>query len=191
MQKRFRRFQHLLTAMPVFESAARLGSFTKAADELGLTQPTVSRHVMYLEEQLNLMLFHRQHNRISLTNVGRDLFDAVSLGFSHIDSVIDRLNPATNDNGITIGCSFEFATHWLMPRFSSLRRALGSNSINVLTADWLHGMDINSVDILVSWGNQTWTNRPRVPLFDEIVFSRMQSGIGQALATLKQTKQNA
>lgn len=170
MQKRFRRFQHLLTAIPVFESAARLGSFTKAADELGLTQPTVSRHVMNLEEQLNLPLFTRQHNRITLTYAGHELFNAVSLGFSHIDSVIRSLNPSSSDSSVTIGCSFEFATHWLMPRFSNLRRTLGSKSVNVLTADWLTGLDVNTVDILVSWGNKGWTNRPRVPLFDEIVF---------------------
>ena len=113
MQKRFRRFQHLLTAIPVFESAARLGSFTKAATELGLTQPTVSRHIMHLEEQLGLPLFSRQHNRISLTNAGAELSDAIALGFSHIDSVIRSLSPPTHNASVTIGCSFEFSSHWL------------------------------------------------------------------------------
>lgn len=170
MQGRFFRFHHLLNAIPVFESAARLGSFTHAAGELGLTQPTVSRHIINLEEQLGVSLFTRQHNRISLTNAGRELSDAVALGLGHIDSVIRTLSSSAADDTVTIGCSFEFGSHWLMPRFSSLRRALGSNPVNVLTADWLMGMDVNSVDVLVSWGNQSWTDRPRVPLFDEIVF---------------------
>ena len=136
-----------------------------------MTQPTVSRHISNLEAHFAVPLFTRNHNRIALTEAGRQLADAVALGFGHIDSVARSLSAVGPDQeGVTIGCSFGFASQWLIPRFSNLRRALDGEQIHVVTSDWIFGLDMEKTDIVVTWGRQSWTDRPRLPLFDEIVY---------------------
>ena len=170
MQRRFRGIDHLLSALPVLESAARLGSFTRAGRELGLTQPTVSRHMMNLEEQLSVHLFERNHNRLTVTPAGRQLADAVALGLGHIGAAAEAIRGDTGKEGITLACSFGFAHQWLLPRFSDLRRALGDYPLELVTSDWLHGLDLEAIDAVVSWTSTGWTHWPRVPLFPEVAF---------------------
>src|SRR3546814_12757612 len=69
-----------------FEAAARLGSFTLAADELGVTQAAVSRQVRILEDHLGVGLFRRQHRSVLLTAEGRKFFQSVALGLQSIAS---------------------------------------------------------------------------------------------------------
>ena len=64
-----------VAALIAFETAARYGSISKAASELNLTQGAVSRQVRQLEEQLGTELFHRQHQRVILTDAGRSFLD--------------------------------------------------------------------------------------------------------------------
>ena len=66
-----------MQALTMFESAARLASFTAAARELGSTQPAVSQRVVQLEESLGAALFERGHRGVTLTEDGARLFDAV------------------------------------------------------------------------------------------------------------------
>src|SRR5471030_1794834 len=66
-----------MQAMSMFESAARLASFTAAARELGSTQPAVSQRVVQLEETLGAALFERGHRGVTLTEDGARLFEAV------------------------------------------------------------------------------------------------------------------
>ncbi|MCW9025451.1 MAG: LysR family transcriptional regulator, partial [Gammaproteobacteria bacterium] len=61
--------------LQVFQTVARLLSFTKAAEELHMTQPAVTFQVRQLEEQYNTRLFDRTHNRISLTEAGKKVFE--------------------------------------------------------------------------------------------------------------------
>ena len=61
--------------LQVFYTVARLLSFTKAAEELHMTQPAVTFQVRQLEEQFNTRLFDRTHNRISLTEAGKKVYE--------------------------------------------------------------------------------------------------------------------
>ena len=170
MNGRFRRIQHLLTALPVLESAARLGSFTRAADELWLSQPTVSRHIMNLEADLGVQLFERRHNRLTLTAEGQHLASAVALGFGHIDTILRKIEARPVFDGLTIGCSSSFADCWLMPRFTKLRRALRDYPVHVVVSSWLEDLDLDAVDMFVTWRPQdpaVWT---REALFTDVVY---------------------
>jgi DNA-binding transcriptional LysR family regulator len=66
-----RRSVSSLASLATFEAAARLGSFTRAAAELGVTQAAISRQVKRLEEDLNAPLFLRSHRKVELTVEGR------------------------------------------------------------------------------------------------------------------------
>ncbi len=169
MQKRFRMTERLLSALPVFEAAARLESFTKAANELNLSQPTVSHHIRQIEEQLDTKLFARNHNRLRLTAVGQQLSAAVALGFGHVEQELRSVLGRTHPGGLTLACSMGFANGWLMPRFSSLRRAIGDTMVNVETTDWLTGYDRDTADLIIVWTGDRKSPHERIALFPEIV----------------------
>jgi DNA-binding transcriptional LysR family regulator len=103
----------------VFEAAARCGSFTRAADELCVSQPAVSRMLSRLEEHLGVQLFERVRGGARLTESGSILFRRVQEGFSTIESAISEIEArATGIETVTLSVSTAFTTHWLMPRMS-------------------------------------------------------------------------
>lgn len=101
----------------VFEAAARCGSFTRAADELCVSQPAVSRMLSRLEEHLGVQLFERVRGGARLTDSGSILYRRVQEGFSTIESAISEIEArATGIETVTLSVSTAFTTHWLMPR---------------------------------------------------------------------------
>lgn len=103
----------------VFEAAARCGSFTRAADELCVSQPAVSRMLSRLEEHLGVQLFERVRGGARLTESGSILYRRVQEGFSTIASAISEIESrATGIETVTLSVSTAFTTHWLMPRMS-------------------------------------------------------------------------
>lgn len=105
-----------LTALRAFESAARNRSFTKAAQELFLTQSAISRHVRNLEELFGIPLFYRNHRAVTLTPDGeaymRDVVDA----FARIDLATRRLRYSGRQNVLNLQAFSTFAMYWLIPR---------------------------------------------------------------------------
>ncbi|EPX79795.1 LysR substrate-binding domain-containing protein [Salipiger mucosus] len=108
----------------VFEAAARHENFTRAAEELNVTQPAVSRALAGLERYLGTRLFQRGKPGARLTEDGKLLKNAVIEGFSGIEAALDRLaERQTGKATITLSVSTAFTTHWLMPRISRFQQA--------------------------------------------------------------------
>ncbi|PSL22166.1 LysR family transcriptional regulator [Shimia abyssi] len=170
MQSKFRRIQTLLTPLRVFEAAARAESFTKAANELGMRQPSVSRHIANLEADLGVALFERNHNNPTLTRAGRDLAHATDLGLTHIQTAVENVAATPRRAGLTLACSFSFAHGWLLPRFSDLRRATGQAPIHLVVSYWLEDLKRDDVDLVVNWRSRDGTDWPSIGLFDEVVY---------------------
>lgn len=111
-------------ALFVFEAAARERSFTRAASELNVTQPAVSRMLGRLERHLGTRLFRRGSEGVTLTDDGQLLFRGVTDGFRDIDGALDELRRRqTGLDTVTLSVSSAFATHWLMPRIGALQQA--------------------------------------------------------------------
>lgn len=85
-----------LQALKAFESAARLGSFKLAAEELSLTPTAISHHVAKLEHRLNVDLFHREVRKIVLTEIGEKLAKQISQGFRTIENAVEEVRLASN-----------------------------------------------------------------------------------------------
>ncbi|HEV2553552.1 MAG TPA: LysR family transcriptional regulator [Bosea sp. (in: a-proteobacteria)] len=112
-----RRMVSSSNALFVFEAAARSGSFTRAADELNVTQPAVSRMLSRFESHLGLRLFERGGKGAVLTPEGEILYRRVADGFRSIEAglrEVERLRGGKET--VTISVSSAFTTHWLMPR---------------------------------------------------------------------------
>jgi DNA-binding transcriptional LysR family regulator len=111
-------------ALFVFEAAARCGNFTRAAQELYVSQPAVSRMLARMEEHLGMRLFDRIQGGIELTESGRILYEKVAEGFSGIERAFHEIEArSTGMETVTLSVSTAFTTHWLMPRMNRFNRA--------------------------------------------------------------------
>ena len=112
------------SALFAFEVAARLGSFSRAAQELGITQPAVSHAIAALEHHLGQKLFVRAGPRIELTAAGQRLARTTTHAFRSIeDTLTDLAEHDPEREVVMLSISSGMATHWLMPRYGDFRSA--------------------------------------------------------------------
>ncbi len=109
-----------LSAVRVFESAARHQNFTAAAAELGMTQAAVSYQIRLLEERLGVQLFARSKGRVTLTDGGRRAAPLVSAGFDNIADAFDGIL-ADDSMVLAISTTQTFAANWLAPRLGTFQ----------------------------------------------------------------------
>src|SRR5690349_9093124 len=109
-----------LSAVRVFESAARHENFTQAAAELGMTQAAVSYQIRLLEERLGVSLFARVKGRVTLTEAGRRIAPMVADAFETLEGAFGGL--LADDSGLlSISAAQSLATMWLAPRLGSFQ----------------------------------------------------------------------
>jgi len=132
-----------------FEAAARHLSFTRAAEELSLTQSAVSRQVKALEDDLGVELFKRRHRALLLTESGQLLLRAVTDALRRISEAAAQLrapHPA-----LTVSTTISFASLWLIPRLADFRRAHPGIDIRVDANNRLADLARESIDIAVRY----------------------------------------
>ncbi len=159
-----------LTALVEFEAVARLGSFTHAATELGVTQAAVSRQVRFLEETLNVRLFHRLHRSISLTNEGEMLYLAVAESMQRIAGAFDRLSTGAEQQELVLASTASFAQFRLLPRLPKLKRLNPPLQLRLTTQMFTADLRHVEVDVAVRFGDGKWADGTSILLFDEEVF---------------------
>ncbi|WP_235911279.1 LysR family transcriptional regulator [Brucella pseudogrignonensis] len=113
-----------LNALVVFDSAARLGSFSRAGLELGLTQSAVSRQIGKLEAFIGSKLFNRLPVGVQLTTMGESYASDVSRLLGDLTAVTDGLRAWTGPRQITIACSRGIADQWFLSRVGMLKAEL-------------------------------------------------------------------
>src|ERR1700760_2877869 len=107
-----------LNGLKAFEAAARSESFTRAAEELNVAKGAVSHQVKALEETLGLKLFHRERQRLFLTEAGRDYLAVIRDAFDRIDVGTERLLQRQERGVLTVSTSPDFASKWLANGFT-------------------------------------------------------------------------
>src|SRR3954471_23107971 len=106
-----------------FEAAARHLSFTKAGEELYLTQSAVSRQIKDLEEQLGVPLFQRRHRALSLTEAGQQFYAVAAQVITTMRAATERLrSQAGKRRPLTVTTTNSFASLWLIPRLAGFTR---------------------------------------------------------------------
>ncbi|MBP5856373.1 LysR family transcriptional regulator [Marivibrio halodurans] len=158
-------------ALLVFECAARLTSFTRAAEELGISQPAVTRHVRGLEEALGRPLFRRRHNRLALTEPGERLWLSVSHGFHDIAETLEAIRQTDSRPRVVVASHSGFAQQWLMPRFSALCAELRDFDVRLMVSDRETELDRGGYDFAIRIGGRRARGGPLAhALADEYVF---------------------
>lgn len=156
-------------ALVTFEAAARLGGFTLAANELGVSQAAVSRQIKLLEAELNTPLFSRAHRRVQLTPAGQALSAAVSGSFNRIAEVLDAIrNPGTAEV-VTIGATLAFSRFWLLPRLPAFRVEHPQIKLRLLADDVPLDLGRDKLDVLIHYGQPPFSGAvSRAALPDEV-----------------------
>ena len=112
-----------LNALKAFEAAARHESFTRAAEELCVTQGAVSHQVKALEAELGLKLFNRERQRLVITEAGRDYLAVVRDALDRIALGTERLMQRQSSGVLTVSTSPDFAAKWLVHRLGRFAEA--------------------------------------------------------------------
>lgn len=110
-----------LKALPVFEAAARLNSFSAASEELAITQSAVSHQIKQLETYLGERLFWRSGRRVTLTDEGRQYFDAIGSALLQVERASEQLL-GHEESRLRLSVFSSFAVRWLVPRLPDLQR---------------------------------------------------------------------
>ena len=135
-----------LQRLAVFEAVGRLGTFTAAAQELGTSQPAVSKQMTALEGSLSSVLFDRRTNRRTLTRHGRLLHQAVSEAFDGMEVALSRLREDPDQLRVAVQPSV--AESWFAPRLSELRKTMVPTRVHLTIFD--HDRELAGVDHDVS-----------------------------------------
>lgn len=162
-----------LNGLKAFEAAARHESFTRAAEELSVTQGAVSHQVKALESQLGLKLFNRERQRLVITEAGRDYLVVVRDAFDRIAMGTERLVQRQSTGALTVTTSPDFAAKWLVHRLGKFAEA--HPEIDLRVSATMHHVDFASedVDIAVRHGTGDWPGLDVMRLCQELLFPVM------------------
>src|ERR1700730_7572934 len=156
-----------LNALRSFDAAARHQSFTRAAEELCVTQGAVSHSVRTLETELGLQLFKRERNGLVITEAGRDYHAVVRDIFERLELGTDRLLQRQRSGTITLSTSPDFAAKWLVSRLGRFAEAYPE--IELKLAALMHRVDFarEDVDLAIRHGDGQWPELDAVNLCTE------------------------
>lgn len=145
-----------LNALKSFEAAARHLSFTKAAEELFVTQAAVSHQVKALEEYLSVPLFLRKNRTLLLTEAGQSYYQEIRQMFDHLTAVTGRMMLASEQGELTVCVPPGFAIIWLVPRLSRLRELHPELDVRIKAVDEITGSLTDYVDVAIYYGKGKW-----------------------------------
>lgn len=144
-------------ALAVFESAARHESFTKAADELSVTQSAVCRQIAGLEDFLGLKLFRRTRRGVILTEAGSSYSRQVSTRLDEVErDTLDVMARGRSGGSLELGVVPTFATRWLLPRLGGFLHAHPGISVNLASRPRPFLFDGSHLDAALYAGESTW-----------------------------------
>lgn len=160
-----------LNALKAFEAAARHESFTRAAEELCVTQGAVSHQVKALEAELGIKLFNRERQRLVITEAGRQYLAVVRDAFDRIALGTERLVQRQSAGVLTVSTSPDFAAKWLVHRLSRFGEAHPGFDLRISAT--MHHVDFarEDVDLAVRHGDGNWPGLDAVRLCTEHLFA--------------------
>jgi LysR family transcriptional regulator, glycine cleavage system transcriptional activator len=153
-----------------FESAARHLSFTKAGEELFLTQSAVSRQIKDLEDQLGVVLFQRRHRALALTEAGHQFYAAAAQALSTMRAATDRLRAQAGKKALSVTTTHSFAALWLIPRLAGFTRDHPGVDVRITAETRVQDLERDGLDLALRHGPASLAGPNAVRLFGEKVF---------------------
>ncbi len=160
-----------LNSLRAFESAARHLSFTRAADELAVTQSAVSHQVSALEEWAGVPLFKRQGRAMVLTEAAVKFLPAVSTALDQIALAGRKLQAVDPAHGwLTVAVMPSFAAKWLVPRLADFHEKNPDMDVWIATFEDQTGALGSDIDVAIRYGRGDWPGLASVRIMSEELF---------------------
>ncbi|QRE74952.1 LysR family transcriptional regulator [Methylobacterium aquaticum] len=158
-----------LNPLHVFEVAARLGGFGRAAGELNVTQSAVSRQIAVLEGFLGVRLFHRERHGATLTEAGRLYAAEINEPFARIAAATARLSDEKVGETLHVRAYATFATRWLIPRLPSLKARYPR--LDIRLSNIVRPVDFTreTVDVAIQLGTGQWPGTRSALLLPDVI----------------------
>jgi len=167
-----RRYLPSFAALQCFEAAARHLNFTRAAEELHLTQSAVSRQIRNLEDFLQQALFQRTGKRLVLTDAGRAYADDIAGQLDRMEaSTISVMTGSGGGGVLTVGTLPTFGARWLVPRLHRFAEAHPDLQLNIVTSLRPFDFTDDGVDAAVQRGEGAWPGHCAHLLLDEEIIA--------------------
>ena len=156
-----------LKCLLAVEATARLRSFTRAGEELNISQSAVSHAVTLAEEFLDTRLFDRSARPIAVTSEGADYVASLSLCLAQISADSQAIRQRRQENVLTISCNLAYGNYWLLPRLKAFHEAFPDIQVNMVTTfQGLASFD-SGIDVAIRFGRGSWPDCQAHLLFRE------------------------
>ncbi len=157
-----------LGTLQAFEATARLGSFSRAAEELSLTHSTIFRQVQNLEERLGVTLFTRARRRIALTDAGAEYAARVRYHLEQLEKdTFGLVSRSGMGRSLHIAVLPTFATTWLVPRLPDFKKRHGDIALSLSVKTLPFQFNDHPFDGAIYHAGQLWPGTAGIKLFDE------------------------
>jgi DNA-binding transcriptional LysR family regulator len=172
-------------ALTAFEAAARHQSYTKAADELAVTQSAVCRQIAGLEDFLGVRLFRRSRRGVALTDAGLAYHRAVAARLDAVErDTLDVMARGAEGGAIELGVVPTFATRWLLPRLPSFRQRHPGIHVNLTSRTRPFQFDGSGLDAAIHAGESKWPGTEGTFLMPETLVAVCSPALIAPKATL-------
>lgn len=173
--------QFPLNALRVFETVARLGNFTRAGEELGMTQTAVSYQIKILEENIGEALFLRQPRQVALTETGSRMLPKVSEGFTLLNDAVNQARHNA-DEILEIHSTPTFASHWLARNLGIFQLEYPHIAVRLQRGTQLTDFNREPADVAIRIGVGPWQGLVCQPLirlsYTPMLSPRLAESIG-------------
>jgi DNA-binding transcriptional LysR family regulator len=159
-----------IVTLQTFECAARHGNFTRAAEELNLTQSAISRQIRDLEAQTGMQLFERIRRRVVLSQAGRKFLPDVQRLLQQSEQLMVRA-VASGESGsaLSIASLPTFGSRWLMPRLNKFIESHPDTVITVASRSHPFDFDEEGFDLAIHYGQPVWAHGTCTFLCNEVI----------------------
>jgi LysR family glycine cleavage system transcriptional activator len=169
-----------------FEAAARHLSFTRAANELLVTQTAISHQIRRLEEQLGISLFERRPRELRLTREAASYLPAVQAAFEELRQATARLQRPNRDALLTVSTTASLAAKWLVTRVAAFQDANPGIEVRITTSAHLVDFRREEIDMAVRYGRGHWPGLRARWLMAEDIFPVCSPALLRAAKPLRQ-----
>ncbi|MBN9409032.1 MAG: LysR family transcriptional regulator [Burkholderiales bacterium] len=165
-------------ALTAFEAAARHGNFTRAAEEISLTEGAISRQIALLEEQLGLALFTRVKRRVVLTPAGEAYAARVRDILGRIErETLSLMAHGGGEGSLELAVLPTFASEWLIPRMGRFLQRHPHVSVSMGVRTRMFMFEETAFDAAIHFGQPTWPGTGADPLFGESLVPVCRPGL--------------
>ncbi len=166
------RFRHLppLDSLPALEAVSRLGSFTRAADELCLTQSAVSKQIRALETSLGVRLFVRKARGVELSSAGAVYQHEVISALQGLEIAGQRLRATQHPDTVSVLATHAVSQYWLFPRLLSFNDEHPDITVHIHASNEMQPFMVPDHDLAILYGEGDWPTLAATPLIQEDIY---------------------